>query len=75
MVGELGKADKRGARLGGLFTTGDLMSAVGPLLAYALIPVIQLKGIYILAASLYAGMLLISLALATNTRPASAKLE
>ncbi|OGO19848.1 MAG: hypothetical protein A2Z14_17810 [Chloroflexi bacterium RBG_16_48_8] len=75
MVGELGQAGKRGRRLGGLFTVGDLMSAVGPLLAYALIPVIQLKGVYILAASLYASMFLITLWLATQSRPNTAKPE
>lgn len=60
LVGEIGQANKRSQRLGLLFTVGDLMSAVGPLLAYALIPVIQINGVYILAASLYAGVLLIS---------------
>jgi MFS family permease len=67
LVGELGQAASRGRRLGGLFTVGDLMSAIGPLLAYALIPVIQLKGVYILAASLYTSMFLITLWLSTRS--------
>jgi hypothetical protein len=71
----LGQANKRGVRLGGLFTTGDLMSAVGPLLAYALIPVIQLKGVYILATCLYTIMFLTSLTLATYTRPSTESIE
>ena len=69
LVGELGQVDRRGRRLGGLFTIGDLMSAIGPLLAYALIPVVQLKGVYILAASLYASIFLVTLWLATRPNP------
>jgi MFS family permease len=64
LVGEIGQADKRSRRLGMLFTVGDLMSALGPLLAYALIPLIQLKGVYILAASLFAMVFLITAYLA-----------
>jgi MFS family permease len=73
LVGELGQVDRRGRRLGVLFTIGDLMSAIGPLLAYALIPVIKLKGVYILAASLFAGMFLIALWLATRSGLHSSK--
>jgi MFS family permease len=75
LVGELGQAGRRGRRLGGLFTVGDLMSAIGPLLAYALIPVIQLKGVYILAASLYASMFLVTLWLATRSNPSTWEVE
>jgi MFS family permease len=60
LVGEVGQINKRSQRLGVLFTLGDLMSAVGPLLAYALIPVIQIRGVYILAASLYAGTFILT---------------
>jgi MFS family permease len=75
LVGELGHVGKRGRRLGGLFTVGDLTSAIGPLLAYALIPIIQLKGVYILAASLYASMFLITLWLGARSNPDSPKGE
>jgi MFS family permease len=69
LVGELGQMDRQGRRLGGLFTIGDLMSAIGPLLAYALIPIIQLKGVYILAASLYASIFFVTLWLSIRTNP------
>jgi len=61
LVGEIGQVSKRSQRLGVLFTVGDLMSAAGPLLAYALMPVIQISGVYILAASLYAGIFILTL--------------
>jgi MFS family permease len=67
LVGEIGRIDKRSQRLGMLFTVGDLASALGPMLAYALIPLIQIKGVYILAASLYASVLLLTLSLAIRT--------
>ncbi len=67
LVGEIGRIDKRSQRLGMLFTVGDLASALGPMLAYALIPLIQIKGVYILAASLYASVLLLTLSLAIRS--------
>jgi MFS family permease len=75
LVGELGQVGRQGRRLGGLFTVGDLMSAIGPLLAYALIPVIQLKGVYILAASFFAGMFLVTLWLSTRSNLNTSKVE
>ena len=71
LVGELGPTRKRSQRLGVLFTVGDLMSAVGPLLAYALIPIIQIRGVYILAASLYVAVLFIAIWM--SIRPSSRK--
>jgi MFS family permease len=64
LVGELGQKNTRSRRLGMLFTIGDLMSALGPLLAYALIPIIQIRGVYILAGSLYALVFFLTLRLA-----------
>ena len=75
LIGELGQVDRRGRRLGVLFTVGDLMSAIGPLLAYALIPVIQLRGVYILGASLYASMFLVTLWLSIKSSPNSTEAE
>jgi MFS family permease len=71
LVGELGKKNTRSQRLGMLFTIGDLMSALGPLLAYALIPIIQIRGVYILAGSLYALVFFLSLRLALPIRTGS----
>ena len=42
----------RSRRLGLLFTTGDLGSAIGPLLAFALIPLVGIQNLYLLAALL-----------------------
>ena len=75
LIGELGQVDRRGRRLGVLFTVGDLMSAIGPLLAYALIPVIQLRGVYILGASLYASMFLVTLWLSIKSSPNTTEAE
>jgi MFS family permease len=69
LVGEIGQRNKRSQRLGVLFTIGDLMSALGPLLAYALIPIIQIRGVYILAASLYAGTFLLTARIAFQPHP------
>jgi hypothetical protein len=48
-----GDTDTSSWRLGILFTAGDLASAMGPLLAYALIPVVDIAGLYFLAAGLF----------------------
>jgi MFS family permease len=61
LIGETGHAAQRSRRLGLLFTVGDLTSALGPLVAYALIPRIQIQGVYLLAASLFGLMLILSL--------------
>jgi hypothetical protein len=71
LVGEIGQIKKRSQRLGMLFTVGDLASALGPMLAYALIPLIKINGVYILAASLYAIVFLLTLRIAirSNNKP------
>ncbi len=56
LVGDYTSA-RRGRILGVLNTVGDLGSAGGPLLAYALLPVIHLGGIFGLATVLLAAML------------------
>ena len=43
LIGDMDDTGRRGRRLGVLFTVGDLASAVGPLLAYALIPVLGIR--------------------------------
>lgn len=72
IVGGLGNRDRRSRRLGILFTVGDLASAVGPPLAYALIPVLGIRSIYLLGAGLFALMALVALRRAATSisRPA-----
>lgn len=53
LVGDLSDEQRRGRRLGILFTVGDLASAVGPLLVYAIIPLLGLSLIYLLSAGLF----------------------
>lgn len=60
IVGDLSSERQRGRRMGILFTIGDLTSAVGPPMAYALIPVMGLKGIYLLNCGLLVLMLLVA---------------
>ena len=75
LIGDLGNGGRRGRRLGALFTIGDLASAVGPLLAYALMPLIGLENIYWLGAGLFASMFLIALGMGGGLicRPSSAE--
>lgn len=61
LVGELGREEQRSRRLGALFTVGDLASAVGPPLAYGLIPLLGIRGVYLLTAAVLALMLLVAL--------------
>lgn len=60
LIGDLGPAGQHGRRLGGLFTIGDLASAAGPPLAFALAPMIGLPGVYSLSAGIFAGMALVA---------------
>jgi MFS family permease len=61
LIGDLSRPGEQSRRLGILFTVGDLTSAVGPPLAYALIPVLGIRGGYVLSAGLLAAMFLIAL--------------
>jgi MFS family permease len=61
LVGDLGESGRQSRRLGVLFTVGDLASAVGPLLAYALIPQLGTASLYLLAAGLFAAVTLVAL--------------
>lgn len=46
LIGDYSKSNRRGRVLGILNTVGDLGSAGGPLLAYTLLPIIALEGIF-----------------------------
>lgn len=61
LVGDLSTEQRRGRHLGVLFTVGDLASAVGPPLAYAIIPVIGLSRVYLLSAAIFGLMFLVAL--------------
>ena len=67
LVGDLSRGNRRGQQLGVLFTFGDLASALGPLLAYSLLPIISLQGMYIASAFLLGAMLLLTLALSRQS--------
>lgn len=68
IAGEVGRREKRGRNLGLLFTLGDLASAIGPPLAYALIPLIRIEGIYRASACFFAIFFLFSLRNSLPTR-------
>jgi MFS family permease len=57
LIGDYARENRQGRILGVLNTAGDLGSAAGPLLAYALLPLVGLSGIFGLAAALLAVIL------------------
>ncbi|MEA3351794.1 MAG: MFS transporter [Chloroflexota bacterium] len=61
LSGDLGNGQKQSRRLGMLFTFGDFASAIGPPLAYALMPLIGIKVLYFASAGLFAVMLFVTL--------------
>ncbi len=61
LVGDSSHPTQRSKRLGILFSFGDFISAVGPLLAFALIPLIEIQGVYLIATTIYLAMFLLSL--------------
>jgi len=54
LIGDYANANRRGRLLGLTNTVGDLGSAAGPLLAYALLPLIGLRGVFLLMAAIVA---------------------
>lgn len=67
MIGDFSKDQRHSRELGMLFTIGDLMSAAGPMIAYALLPLLQISGLYIIAAFLLGGMFFVSLRLSFSS--------
>ncbi len=61
IIGDLSGSQQRGRRLGILFTIGDFTSAVGPPLAYALIPWLGITSVYMLCACIFLAMFAVSL--------------
>jgi MFS family permease len=58
VVGDQAAGKRSGTAIGGVATAGDIGSATGPLLAYALVPVLDLRQIYLLCAVALASGLL-----------------
>lgn len=65
LTGDLVSQAQQGRAIGLLHTAGDLGSAIGPPAAYALMPWIGLRGVYLICAGLFAA----GLALVTLFRP------
>jgi MFS family permease len=61
LTGDLVSRAQRGRAIGLLHTAGDLGSAVGPPAAYALMPWIELRGVYLLCAGLFAAGLVLAM--------------
>jgi len=68
LSGDLGKGQSQSRRLGVLFTFGDFTSAIGPPLAFALIPLTGVKTLYLACAVIFAAMLLITILQAAEQR-------
>ena len=72
LTGDLVSQGQRGRAIGLLYTAGDLGSAIGPPIAYALLPWLRLTGVYGLCAALFALQLLVVLWFKSRqTQPAS----
>jgi MFS family permease len=61
LVGDLATKKRQGITIGGLATAGDIGSATGPLVAYALAVVLDLRWVYLLCAILLASGLIATL--------------
>jgi len=61
LTGDLVSQEQRGRAIGLLHTAGDLGSAVGPPVAYALLPYLTLTGVYGLCAALFAAQFVLVL--------------
>jgi len=68
LLGDLAGGRRHGRLLGILFTVGDLGSAIGPPLAYGLMPYWHIRGVYWLATGLFGLMLLVAVRWATIGR-------
>jgi MFS family permease len=73
IVGDLVREEEHGRFLGILFTIGDLSSAIGPLLAFWLLTMIDIGWLYGGAGLLFAAMLLVCWYYALFARPVLAK--
>ncbi|MBG7610168.1 MAG: MFS transporter [Anaerolineae bacterium] len=67
LSGDLGSVEMQSRRLGVLFTFSDFASAIGPPLAYAVMPILGIKALYLISAGLFAVILLVSFQRARTT--------
>ena len=72
LTGDLGNSDMQSRRLGVLFTFGDFASAIGPPLAYAMMPIVGINTLYLASAGIFAIIFLVSIQRASKAafRPA-----
>ena len=61
LTGDVVSLAQRGRAIGLLHTVGDLGSAIGPLVAYALMPWVGLRGVYLLCVGLFAAGLALAM--------------
>lgn len=61
LVGDLSPPRLHGRRLGVMFTAGDLASAIGPPIAYGLLPIIGLSALYRISAALFCIMFVMAI--------------
>jgi len=61
LIGDFGNRRRQGRQLGLLFTVGDLMSAIGPPLAYALMNLMEINALYLLCAGFFCVVFLVIL--------------
>ncbi|NKQ34109.1 MAG: MFS transporter [Chloroflexi bacterium] len=61
LMGDLSGGKRHGRSLGALYTVGDLGSAIGPMLAFAVLPTWGISTLYGLNAVLFAGLLMMAL--------------
>jgi MFS family permease len=69
LTGDLVSQAQRGRAIGLLHTAGDLGSAIGPPVAYALMPWIELRGVYLLCTGLFAVGLALAWLFRLRARP------
>lgn len=69
LTGDLVSPRHRGKAIGLLHTSGDLGSAIGPSFAYALLPVMGLRGVYMVCAVLLAASLVLALFFQRQEQP------
>jgi DHA1 family multidrug resistance protein-like MFS transporter len=71
LTGDVVSQAQRGRAIGVLHTAGDLGSAIGPPAAYALMPWIELRGVYLLCAGLFAAGLALAVLFRSRTQDAA----
>jgi MFS family permease len=75
LMGDLSGGQRHGRSLGALYTVGDLGSAIGPMLAFAVLPIWGISVLYSLNAVLFAGLLVMALYWVRVSRRSSTSLR